>query len=101
VARWIRTQPAVGTAGGVLEAFRGSSHEANLAAAERVVLEHKLERESAAVILRDAEANLLNRRNRSRLAALAQRIEADLATEVEKDEYARLSVARPTLTSAA
>ena len=100
VARWIRAQPYVGNAGGVLEAFRGSPHEPSLAAAERVVLEQRLEHESAAVVLRDAEANLLSRRNRSRLAELAQRIEAGLATEAEKDEFARLSIARPTLTPA-
>jgi hypothetical protein len=84
----------------VLEAFRGSPHETSLVAAERVVLEHRLERESAAVILRDAEANLLSRRARARLAELAQRIETGLATQADKDEYARLSIARPTLSPA-
>jgi DNA primase len=100
VARWIQTQGFVGSTAGILEAFRGSLHEPILAAAERVLLEQRLERESAAVILRDVEAKLLGRRNKWRLNELAERIEAGLAIPAEKEEYARLSVARPNLTPA-
>ena len=59
----LRAQPAVRTVGGVLEAFRGSEYEPVLVAAERILLDLRLDGESAALVLRDAQANLLNRRN--------------------------------------
>ncbi len=93
----LRAQPTVRTVGGVLEAFRGSEHEPVLVAAERILLDLRLDGESAALVLRDAQANLLNRRNKARHTELHQRIAAGLATGEERAEFARLSVSRPGL----
>jgi len=100
VTSFLRAQPDVRTVGGVLEAFRGSEHEPVLAAAERVLLDLKLDADSAAIVVQDAQANLLNRKNKTRHAELRRRIDSGLATSDEQAEFARLSVSRPSLSEA-
>jgi hypothetical protein len=85
--------------GGVLEAFRDSEHERNLAAAERVLLEQRLDREIATVVFRDAQANLLNRLKKARHSELAEKMRAGTATATEHEEYVLLSGARTALNS--
>jgi DNA primase len=87
---YMQSAPAVRTVGGVLEAFRGSEHEPILAAAERIVLEQRLDGESAAIVLRDAQANLLKRKRNARGTELQQRIQAGTATDAERAEFAAL-----------
>jgi DNA primase len=100
VMAFLRTEPEVRSVGGVLEAFRGSEHERALAAAERILLDLKLDADTAAIVLQDAQANLLNRRNKTRHSELRERIDTGLATPEEQTEFARLSVSRSSLSSA-
>jgi DNA primase len=98
LATLLQERPGINVAG-VLEAFRDSAHERNLAAAERVLLEQRLDAEAAAAVFRDAQANLLNQRRKAHLASLRHRMEAGTATDAERAEWARLSGARTPLNS--
>jgi DNA primase len=99
LAAFLQREPDVRNVAGVLEAFRDSAHERNLAAAERVLLELQLDREAAAAVFRDAQANLLNRLRKARHSALAERVRAGTATDAERAEYVALSGARTALNS--
>jgi DNA primase len=99
LASFLQREPGVRTVAGVLEAFRDSEHERNLAAAERVLLELQLDRDAAAAVFRDAQVNLLNRLRKARHSALAERVRAGTATDAERAEYVALSGARTALNS--
>jgi DNA primase len=99
LATFLQRQPEVRNVAGVLEAFRDTEHERNLAAAERVLLEMQLDRDTAAAVFRDAQANLLNRLRKARHSALAERVRAGTATDAERTEYVQLSGARTALNS--
>ncbi len=99
LATYLQRQPEVRSVAGVLEAFRDSGHERNLAAAERVLLELQLDRDAAAAVFRDAQVNLLNRLKKARHSALAERVRAGTATDAERTEYVQLSGARTVLNS--
>jgi DNA primase len=99
LATFLQRQPEVRNVAGVLEAFRDTEHERNLAAAERVLLEMQLDRDAAAAVFRDAQANLLNRLRKARHSALAERVRAGTATDAERTEYVQLSGARTALNS--
>jgi len=99
LATYLQSQPDVRNVAGVLEAFRDSEHERNLAAAERVLLELQLDRDAAAAVFRDAQVNLLNRLRKARHSALAERVRTGTATEAERAEYVALSGARTALNS--
>ncbi len=99
LATFLQNRPEVGNVAGVLEAFRDSAHERNLAAAERVLLELQLDRDAATAVFRDAQLNLLNRLRKARHSALAERVRAGLATDAERAEYVQLSGARTALNS--
>ena len=99
LATYLQRQPEVRSVAGVLEAFRDSGHERNLAAAERVLLELQLDRDAAAAVFRDAQVNLLNRLKKARHSALAERVRAGTATDAERTEYVQLSGARTALNS--
>ena len=99
LATFLQSQPEVRNVAGVLEAFRDSAHERNLAAAERVLLELQLDREAAAAVFRDAQVNLLNRLKKARHSALAERMRTGTATDAERAEYVALSGARTALNS--
>ncbi len=99
LATFLQSRPEVGNVAGVLEAFRDSAHERNLAAAERVLLELQLDRDAATAVFRDAQLNLLNRLRKARHSALAERVRAGLATDAERAEYVQLSGARTALNS--
>jgi DNA primase len=99
LAAFLQRQPEVRNVAGVLEAFRDTEHERNLAAAERVLLELQLDRDAAAAVFRDAQANLLNRLRKARHSALAERVRAGTATDAERTEYVQLSGARTALNS--
>jgi DNA primase len=97
LATFLQSQPEVRNVAGVLEAFRDSAHERNLAAAERVLLELQLDRDTAAAVFRDAQVNLLNRLKKARHSALAERVRTGAATDAERAEYVALSGARTAL----
>ena len=99
LATFLQSQPEVRNVAGVLEAFRDSAHERNLAAAERVLLELQLDRDAAAAVFRDAQVNLLNRLKKARHSALAERMRTGTATDAERAEYVALSGARTALNS--
>jgi DNA primase len=99
LATFFRRQPEIRSVAGVLEAFRDSAHERNLAAAERVLLELQLDPDAAAAVFRDAQANLLNRLRKARHSALAERVRSGTATDAERAEYVQLSGARTALNS--
>ena len=99
LATWLQGQPEGRSVALVLEAFRDSEHERNLAAAERVLLELQLDRDAAAAVFRDAQANLLNRLRKTRHSALGERVRAGTATDAERAEYVQLSGARTALNS--
>jgi len=99
LATFLQSQPEVRNVAGVLEAFRDSAHERNLAAAERVLLELQLDRDAAAAVFRDAQVNLLNRLKKARHSALAERVRAGTASDAERAEYVALSGARTALNS--
>jgi DNA primase len=99
LATFLPREPGVQNVAGVLEAFRDSEHERNLAAAERVLLELQLDRDAAAAVFRDAQVNLLNRLRKARHSALGERVKAGTATDAERAEYVALSGARTALNS--
>ena len=99
LATFLQSQPEVRNVAGVLEAFRDSAHERNLAAAERVLLELQLDRDAAAAVFRDAQVNLLNRLKKVRHSALGERVRTGTATDAERAEYVALSGARTALNS--
>ena len=99
LATFLQGRPEVQNVAGVLEAFRDTEHERNLAAAERVLLEMQLDRDAAVAVFRDAQANLLNRLRKARHSALAERVRAGTATDAERAEYVQLSGARTALNS--
>jgi DNA primase len=99
LATFFQRQPEIRSVAGVLEAFRDSEHERNLAAAERVLLELQLDPDAAAAVFRDAQTNLLNRLRKARHSALAERVRAGTATDAERAEYVQLSGARTALNS--
>jgi DNA primase len=99
LATYLQSQPEVRNVAGILEAFRDSEHERNLAAAERVLLELQLDRDAAAAVFRDAQVNLLNRLRKARHSALAERVRSGTASEAERAEYVALSGARTALNS--
>ncbi len=99
LATYLQDKPEITNVAGVLEAFRDSVHERNLQAAERVLLELQLDRDAAAAVFRDAQANLLNRLKKARHTALAERVRAGTASDAERAEYVALSGARTALNS--